>query len=148
MAASVAVEVGDGVTLAVPGREIEDAVLYTLAAEGVNEGEISVAIVGDEEITRLNAQYLAHDGPTDVISFSLSAPGGPLVGDIYVGGEQARRQADDLGEAQDVELLRLAIHGTLHVLGHEHPEGEARAESPMYLRQEELLAGFLSGRSG
>lgn len=148
MAVNVFVELEGGLTLTVDVGEMERVVAFTLSEEEVGEAEISVAVVGDEEMSRLNGQYLSHDGPTDVISFSLAAPGGPLVGDIYIGGEQARRQAAEIGEEERIELLRLAIHGTLHVLGREHPEDEDRAESPMYARQEALLTAFLSRGGG
>ena len=42
------------------------------------------------------------------------------------------------------EVLRLAVHGTLHVLGYDHPEGAERAGSEMFTRQEELLRAFLA----
>jgi probable rRNA maturation factor len=126
-----------------PG-EVERAVEWVLDAEGVGDAELSVALVSDEEIAALNERYLSHEGPTDVISFPLHRPGGAPLGDIYVGAEQALRQADETGQPPRVEILRLAMHGTLHVLGYEHPEGPERELSPMYLRQEELLATFLA----
>jgi probable rRNA maturation factor len=62
-----------------------------------------------------------------------------------VGAEQAARQAAELGVPLDEELLRLVIHGTLHVLGYDHPDSdEERAGSPMYRRQEALLTELLA----
>lgn len=146
MPVNVAVDLEEGLSLPVTVEELERAVAFTVSAESVLDAEISLTVVGDQEISRINFQYLSHAGPTDVISFPLATPGGPLVGDIYIGGEQAMRQAAEVGERTDIELLRLAIHGTLHVLGHEHPEAEDRSGSPMYVRQEDLLAGFLATR--
>lgn len=131
--------------LPLPLEELEQAVLRVLAEEGVDAAEISLTLLDDAEIARLNREYLDHPGPTDVISFPLEAPGVVLVGDIYIGAEQARRQAEEVGAPLREELLRLAVHGTLHVLGYEHPEGPDREGSPMYLRQEELLAALLRG---
>jgi probable rRNA maturation factor len=125
-------------------RGFEEAVAWVLEAEGVSEAEISLALVSDAEIARLNQQYLSHDGPTDVIAFPLHRPGAAPLGDIYIGAEQARRQAAENGVAEDEEILRLVIHGTLHVLGYEHPEGPHREQSPMYVRQEVLLSSFLA----
>lgn len=118
---------------------LEEACRWVLASEQARDGEVSIAIVSDDTISALNEQYLSHTGPTDVISFPLEDPV-RLVGDIYIGLDQARRQADEVGVAHDQELARLVIHGTLHVLGWDHPEG---GSSPMYNRQEELLRGFL-----
>jgi len=140
---TIAAELGEGASLPIPLEDVERAVAAVLDAEGVAAAELSVAFVSDEEIAALNERFLSHEGPTDVISFPLHLPGGPPLGDIYIGAEQAVRQAP--GDVRE-EILRLAIHGTLHILGYEHPEGADREGSPMYLRQEELLAAFLASR--
>lgn len=140
---TVEVHVGEGVTLPIAAARIEAAVEAVLALEQAGPAEVSVAFVADPEIARLNQEYLSHTGPTDVISFALSRPGDPVVGDVYVGVDQAARQAVELGVPLPEELVRLAVHGTLHVLGYEHPEGEGREDSEMYVRQEALLAEIL-----
>jgi probable rRNA maturation factor len=133
----------EGVELPLPLEAVERAVRAVLRAEGAGAAELSVTLLDDAGIARLNEEYLHHEGPTDVISFPLPDPTGRVVGDIYIGRDQAARQAAELGADLREELLRLAVHGTLHVLGYEHPEGEGREESPMYRRQEELLAALL-----
>ncbi len=119
---------------------VERAVMAVLDAEGVEEAEISVAFLDDAGITRLNRTHLGHEGPTDVISFALEGPDGTPLGDVYVGAEQARRQAAELGISTEEEFVRLVVHGVLHVLGHDHPDGEERSGSPMYRLQERLVA--------
>jgi probable rRNA maturation factor len=119
---------------------LERAVLAALEDAGVSGAELSVTLLDDAEIQSLNDRYLGKDQPTDVISFSLPGPGGEVVGDIYIGAQQARRQPGPWME----ELVRLAIHGTLHVLGHDHPEDEARYSSPMFQVQERLVRDVLS----
>lgn len=133
----------EGADLPVSEERIAAVVRWTLAAEGVREAELSVALVGDAAISALNARYLAHEGPTDVISFALHEPGDPPLGDVYLGVEQAARQAGAWGATPAEEVLRLAVHGALHVLGWDHPEAD-RADTPMYRRQEEILADFLA----
>lgn len=121
--------------------ELEAAVRATLADGGVENGEVSLALLGDEAIHVLNRRHLGHDRPTDVLAFALWEEGEPVVGDVYVGVDQARRQAAEAGVPLDEELVRLTVHGTLHVLGWEHPEeAEERAASPMYRKQEALVA--------
>lgn len=146
--ASVEVHVAEGLSLPLEPRSVEAAVLAVLQAEAPGPAEISIAFVGDTEIERLNFEYLSHQGPTDVISFPLSRPGAAVVGDVYIGAEQAGRQAEELGMPLAEELLRLAVHGTLHVLGYDHPEGADREGSEMYVRQEALLAEILAGGGG
>ena len=106
---------------------------------------LSITFVGRAAISELNRSYLGHRGPTDVISFGLGRPGkrGAVIGDIYICPEIARdnavRQDVPIGE----ELLRLVVHGTLHVLGHDHPAGASRTTSAMWRRQERILARVL-----
>ena len=139
MGIEVEVSVGEGVESPVDPSRVEAAVRHALRAEGVEAAEISVALVSDAEIAALNLDYLDHEGPTDVLSFALHEEGEPPLGDVYVGVEQAARQAPEYGATAADEVLRLTVHGTLHVLGWDHPEGDGRTESAMFTRQEELL---------
>lgn len=126
-----------------PGIDgLEAGVRAALEARGVERAEISLALVDDDAIRELNRTHLGHDRPTDVIAFGLWSPGDPVVvGDVYLGLDQARRQADEEGVDAAEELLRLAIHGTLHVTGMDHPEAAAdRPDSEMYRLQERLVA--------
>ena len=118
---------------------VRAAVAAALADRGVQDAAVSVTLVGDDGIANLNQQYLGHEGPTDVISFPLFEQGERPVGDIYIGAAQARRQAQDLGIPLRQELARLAIHGTLHVLGYEHPDNEERENSELWRLQEAIL---------
>lgn len=138
----VYVHVDDGVNVPLPPGEVERAVHYVLQQEGVADAEMSVAFLSDEEITELHARYLHQEGPTDVLAFALHSPGQRPLGDIYIGAQQAARQAQELGVPLAEELLRLVVHGTLHVLGYDHPVGPERETSIMYQRQEALLRGL------
>ncbi len=135
------VQVNLGVFDSVEEALLEAAVRKALVADG-REAELSVTLVDDTEIRRLNREYRGRDRSTDVLAFSLGSPEEPL-GDVYVGADQARRQAEALGVPLNEELVRLAIHGTLHVLGHDHPDGGDRFTSPMYVLQEKLLGEAL-----
>jgi probable rRNA maturation factor len=141
---TVWVEVGDYV--AVDAEVLEEAVRRTIAREGGSVVEISLALLGDDDIRDLNRRFLGQDRPTDVIAFTLGE-GGERVGDVYLGVDQARRQAAEHGVPVDQELVRLAVHGTLHVLGHDHPDGEDRYGSPMFVLQEQIVAE-LAGDGG
>ena len=119
-------------------------------AEPFEAGSIEAVMkqfLDDEGIRELNRAYLGKDSITDVLAFSLGDEG-VVLGDVYVGVPQARRQAQEYGVPVAEELLRLAIHGTLHVLGHKHPEGEDRQESEMFRTQEELLSRVLGRLPG
>ncbi|HEY7877829.1 MAG TPA: rRNA maturation RNase YbeY [Gemmatimonadaceae bacterium] len=113
-----------------------------LRAEGVRAAELSITFVSAPAIARLNARHLGHAGPTDVIAFPFgpARAGAPVMGDVYIAPAVARINAARYGVGVREELARLVVHGTLHVLGHDHPADHTRAASPMWRRQERLLA--------
>lgn len=122
-----------------PARLLEVAVRLALATEEGADVELSLALLPDAEMRRLNSEFLGKEHTTDVLAFALSGGDEATVGDVYVGYEQAARQAEEEGVPLAEELVRLAIHGTLHVLGHGHPDGPERVKSPMFRLQEELV---------
>lgn len=117
-----------------------------LVAEGIRDARLSFAFVSSQAIARMNKLHLGHAGATDVISFPLPsrADGEPLAGDVYIAPEIARANAREHGVPIREELARLVIHGTLHVLGHDHPDTRGRTASRMWRRQESLLMRFAS----
>lgn len=128
----------------VPVGLLQRGVRAALRHEGRRAGEVSVTLLGDEEIRELNLRYLGRGRSTDVLSFSLAEdPERPLA-DIYIGHDQAVRQADDAGVELAEELLRLAVHGVLHALGYDHPE-VGREASEMFRIQEELVRSVMVG---
>ena len=83
-----------------------------LAAVGVRDGHLAIALVGREEMRDLNLRHRGRDRPTDVLSFPVdgtgAAPGPRELGDVYVCPEET----EDLQEA--------VVHGVLHLLGYDH----------------------------
>ena len=73
-----------------------------------------------------------------MIAFTLPGPGGERLGDVYLCPWVARREAAARGIPLRQELIRLLVHGTLHVLGHDHP-ADGREASPMWRRQERYV---------
>jgi probable rRNA maturation factor len=110
------------------------------------DAELSVLLVSDREMRRLNRAWRDRDRPTDVLSFAQAegeggALGG-LLGDVVISVDTAARQAAERGIGRGVEAERLLIHGVLHLLGydHERSEGEARRMR----RREQALARALA----
>jgi probable rRNA maturation factor len=126
-------------TLALIKRAVETA----LKQESTADASVSVTLLNDARIRAMNRKYLEHDRVTDVIAFPLYERGEPPVGDVYIGYEQAERQAVDADVDLTEELARLAIHGTLHVLGYDHPEEGDRTTSEMWQLQEAILKKIL-----
>ncbi|GIW17513.1 MAG: endoribonuclease YbeY [Tepidiforma sp.] len=128
---------------------LESLAARVMAGEDVPLGTaLAVVITDDEEIRRLNAEFLGVDEPTDVLSFPedspddddfVAPPDAPrALGDIAISIDTARRQAAQLGHSLQDELAHLLVHGILHLCGYDHvnspdEEAEMRAREEHYL---------------
>jgi probable rRNA maturation factor len=127
-----------GRNLPLPGKVVRRAVETVLRGER-RDGLISITFLGRDAIRRLNAEHKGRDRPTDVLAFPLEGPEGETIGDVYICPAVAREHAQALGISPRQELIRLVVHGTLHALGHQHPEGAGRTRSAMWRRQERYV---------
>ncbi len=110
-------------------REPVRRALAALGAElGAAGREVTIVLVNDQTIAAMNAAHRGVDGPTDVLSYPLHEPddvGMPAVtalGDVVISLDTAARQARDHGHAPWSEVLVLAAHGLMHLLGFDHPD--------------------------
>ena len=116
-----------------------------LSALGCEEAEVSLWLCDDETIKGLHREYFDIDEPTNVISFAQREGEFPdiepeMLGDVVISFETASRDAAEAGKALDDEVLFLAIHGILHLLGFDH-EGDRAADAPeMEAREEEIYS--------
>jgi probable rRNA maturation factor len=108
---------------------MREAARTVLEGEDVGDAEVSLAFVDDATIHRLNKRYLDHDEPTDVLTFPLSEPGArKLSGELVIGAEVAKREAEEAGHDVQAELGLYVIHGLLHLCGFDdHDPREAQA---------------------
>ena len=113
-------------------RRLRSRAVHLLRELGEARSELSIALVDDDAIRELNERYRGIAKPTDVLSFSLvegehADARGALLGDVVVSLDTASAQARRARRSLDDEVLRLLIHGTLHLLGHDHErDDEAR----------------------
>lgn len=108
-----------------------------LRALGAADHEVSLTLVGDRRIRALNARYRGIRRRTDVLAFPLDGPA-PVLGEVVVSVETARRQARRLGHSLAQELDLLVVHGLLHLVGYDDRDpGEARL---MHAREIEILS--------
>lgn len=120
--------------------------------------EVDITIVDDEEIHTLNREYRNVDRPTDVLSFALdegeedepeliNGPEEHLLGDIIISAETAQRQGEEFGHGLEREIVYLAVHGLLHLLGYDHMTDEdkkiMRAKEEEALREIRLSEEYL-----
>jgi len=121
-------------TVDIDRRRMREIVRAVLEGENASEAEISLAFVDNATIHQLNKRYLDHDEPTDVLSFPLSEPGAKrLAGELVIGAEVAKRQAESRGHVVDAELALYVIHGLLHLCGYD----DKTAENARTMRERE-----------
>lgn len=105
--------------------------------------ELTIRIVGLEEITALNRDYRHKDKPTNVLSFPFEAPPGielPLLGDIVICADVVRDEALEQGKREEAHWAHMTVHGVLHLLGYDHID-EAEAEAMEGL-ETDILTGL------
>ena len=105
-------------------RPLGLAAWLTKVAPATARGLVTVAIVSDDEVRRLNRRYRRKNRTTDVLSFSSDVSG--ELGDVVIAAGVARRQAEEAGHAVYVEYRILALHGLLHLLGYDHDGDDGR----------------------
>ena len=126
---------------------LEDGITKAIMLTGGSqEAEVSLTLVDDARIHELNRDYRGVDRPTDVLSFALQEETedepdildfeDDLLGDIIISVERARAQAEEYGHSFERELVYLAVHGTLHLLGYDHMEEK---DKEVMRRQEEAV---------
>jgi probable rRNA maturation factor len=121
--------------------------------EGARDTRVELVLLDAPAMRRLNRRATGRRGLTDVIAFSLPQLDGRVLGDVYICPAAAERYARAQGDgdpkargraAIGEEMVRLAIHGTLHVLGYDHPEGAGRMNCTMWRRQERYVRRLVS----
>ena len=114
----------------VPARTLKKKAERILQILKQDRLELSLALVGNREIRRLNAAYRKKDEPTDVLSFPAGdhlAGGAKILGDVVISVEQADKQAARAKRSREEELEILLIHGILHLLGYDHERSAKEA---------------------
>ncbi|MBI5943974.1 MAG: rRNA maturation RNase YbeY [Chloroflexi bacterium] len=122
---------------------LERAARITLEIESAPvDADMTIVLTDDKQLHELNLEYLGVDSPTDVLSFPASESdpetGTPYLGDILISIPRAAQQAQAAGHPLEAEVQLLVVHGTLHLLGHDHAEAEEKAR--MWNAQAEVMS--------
>ena len=111
-------------------------------AEGSRSADLTIVLTDDAQLHELNRDYLGVDAPTDVLSFPADEEdpetGVRYLGDILISIPRAKQQAEAAGHAIEAEVQLLVVHGTLHLLGHDH--AKAREKARMWKAQAEVMS--------
>lgn len=138
----------DGYLDRINEKEVEEYIKRVLKDEIDSERDIylSVALVGNEDIQRVNREYRGKDMPTDVISFAYYETDeymvGPYdtLGDIVISLERVEEQSKEYNHSFEREFYYVLTHGLLHLLGYDHIEEVDKKE--MRAKEEEILSRF------
>ncbi len=125
-----------GTTSVLSKREFHRIAAFVCIKEKVRKGDFSFVVVTDVPMRKMNKKFLHHDFVTDVITFPLEER--YVSAEIYINGQQARRQAKEYNISQKNEMTRLSVHGILHALGYDDTTAAQRKK--MELVQERYVA--------
>ena len=122
---------------------LERAARFTLDLEPeAADADITIVLTDDAQLHELNREFLGVDAPTDVLSFPSEEvdpeTGAQYLGDIVISIPRATLQAQAGGHPVEAEVQLLVVHGTLHLLGHDHAEAEEKAR--MWAAQAEVMS--------
>jgi len=125
----------------ISSRRLKQVTRALLQLAGQEDAELSLALIGNAEMQKLNARYRHKDYATDVLSFPAAKnlpTEAPLLGDVIISVDQAAQQAKEHRHSLDQEIVKLLIHGIVHLLGYDH-ERSAR-EARIMVRLENKMA--------
>ncbi len=124
----------------VSGRRAVSSWLFAEAAlEGFSIGELSIVFCDENAILEANRRYLNHDYPTDIITFDDSE-GSTLNGDLLIGVTVVCENAERFEQMFHVELLRVMVHGVLHLMGYK--DKTKQEQQAMRMRENQALQRF------
>jgi rRNA maturation RNase YbeY len=119
--------------------EVKRFIEKVITEENKTPGDLVFILTGDEKVLEINRRFLKHDYYTDVISFDYSAEG-EVNGEIYMSVDTIRRNAVSYKSGIKEELLRVMIHGVLHLCGYR--DEDVKDKEKMFARQEQKLKEF------
>ncbi len=127
----------------IPASLLKRAAEFTLTKEKYRHGELSIHLVKEPEMQKLNRVHRGLNRPTDVLSFSalegaLIGPKGSDIGDVFLCIPYIKEQAKREGVSMKEECVRMLIHGVLHAIGYDH--GKPEEAKRMFARQEAYLS--------
>jgi probable rRNA maturation factor len=110
-------------------QTVRDAIAAAVAVLSTPDGEVSILLIDDSTVRKLNREWRGIDKPTNVLSFPASpvSGGAKILGDIVIAYETLARECDDEDRVFLHHLAHLTVHGFLHLVGYDH-QTDAQAE--------------------
>ena len=130
----------DGVSFQPEGkRKISQWIKHVATVEGKKAGYLNYIFVSDEIIVNINKKYLNHHHPTDIITFDNSS-GNTISGEMYISIDTVRSNANDYHVDFRNELLRVMVHGVIHLCGYRDETADEQQE--MRKKEDKYLTIF------
>lgn len=108
-------------------KDIKNWIVQVIRSEGKRTGDLSFFFLPDKDLREINSEFLDHDYNTDVIAFDYGS-GAAVSGEIYMSIETIKRNSSVYGTRLKEEILRVMIHGTLHLIGYDDKDEAGRKE--------------------
>ncbi|MCL4561132.1 MAG: rRNA maturation RNase YbeY [Chloroflexi bacterium] len=139
----IGIQVEDAFRIQLQSGRLKLAAQAVLNDQSVSpSAELTIVVSGDDELRRLNKEFLGKDSPTDVLSFPSGEvdpdSGNLYLGDILISFPRAQEQAQVTGHPVSAELDLLVVHGVLHLLGYDHDTDTRKVD--MWTVQSRILA--------
>lgn len=126
---------------------IKESAEKILEYMGIDKAEVSITLTDDRTIQSINKEWRGKDMPTDVLSFPIDEKPPKyryrVLGDIVISLPYAKRQSEKIGLSYREEVIRLLIHGILHLLGYDH-ERSKKDEDIMFSLQDQIFENLSS----
>jgi rRNA maturation RNase YbeY len=126
-------------------KDIKNWIVQVIRSEGKRTGDLSFFFLPDKDLREINSEFLEHDYNTDVIAFDYGSEG-TVSGEIYMSIETIRRNTTVYGTRLKEEILRVMVHGTLHLIGYDDSDEAARKE--MSAKEDYYLSKMESYKDG
>jgi rRNA maturation RNase YbeY len=137
-------------TININSRFFKKIVLGLFSEMEISGAELGIHLVGAKEMTKMNLQYLQHEGSTDVITFDHSDSQFEIRnsklqihGELFICVDDAIKQAKEFGTTWQAEVIRYTVHGILHLLGYDDLRPQLRHKMK---REENRLVRRLARR--
>ncbi|MCB0509207.1 MAG: rRNA maturation RNase YbeY [Bacteroidetes bacterium] len=115
-------------------QKLEDFLLSIFHLEGlVQKVDLNLILLNDEDLLAYNKEYLQHDYYTDIITFLIEETETSLEAELYISLDRVKDNAGVLEQAFERELLRVFIHGVLHLCGY----SDKSEEEELFMREKE-----------
>lgn len=121
-------------------NKLKQFLLFIFTSEGVRLDSLNFIFSTDRALYNLNKEFLSHDFLTDVVTFSLSEKGNPVMADVYISLDRVRDNASQQSESFEREMHRVIFHGVLHLCGYKDKTVEQTRQ--IRRKEDEYLSGY------